>query len=119
MSNLKQGIQKVKKIDYLPLIFAYAVIIIFFSVCSPYFLSFTNFMSIILYASIVGILSLTTCLVLAAGQIDFSAGSVIALGSCVMGIMMRGGSSVWAAMAVCMLISALTGVYNGIMIAYL
>ncbi len=118
MSNLKQGIQKVKKIDYLPLIFAYAVIIIFFSVCSPYFLSFTNFMSIILYASIVGILSLTTCLVLAAGQIDFSAGSVIALGSCVMGIMMRGGSSVWAAMAVCMLISALTGVYNGIMIAY-
>ena len=69
MSNLKQGIQKVKKIDYLPLIFAYAVIIIFFSVCSPYFLSFTNFMSIILYASIVGILSLTTCLVLAAGQI--------------------------------------------------
>lgn len=118
MSDTKQLIRKMKKVDYLPLILAYAVIIIFFSFCSPYFLTFTNFMSIILYASIVGILSLTTCLVLAAGQIDFSAGSVIALGCCVMGIMMRDGHSVWAAMAVCMLISALTGIYNGIMIAY-
>lgn len=118
MSNSKRVIQKIKKIDYLPLILAYAVIILFFSVCSPYFLSFNNFMSIILYASIVGILSLTTCLVLAAGQIDFSAGSVIALGCCVMGIMMRDGHSVWAAMGVCMLIAALTGVYNGLMIAY-
>lgn len=118
MGNFKKTIQRMKGIDYLPLILAYAVIILFFSISSPYFLTFTNFMSIILYASIVGILSLTTCLILAAGQIDFSAGSVIALGCCVMGIMMRDGHSVWTAMAVCMVISALTGVYNGVMIAY-
>ncbi len=111
--------QKLKGIDYIPLIIAYAIMIVFFSLSSPYFLTFTNFMSIILYAAIVGILSLSTCLLLAAGQIDFSAGSVLALCSCVMAIMMRAGNSVWSAMLVCLIISALTGVYNGIMIAYL
>lgn len=119
MNAVRQIFGRIRKVDYLPLILAYILIILFFSFSSPYFLTFTNFMSIVLYASIVGILSLSTCLILAAGQIDFAAGSVIALGSCIMGILMRDGYSVWTAMAACMVVAALTGAYSGFMIAYI
>lgn len=109
---------KVKNIDFLPLLGAYALMIIFFTIKSPFFFTFNNFMGIILYASITGIVSLSNCLVISAGKIDFSVGSVIALGSCVMGIMVRDGHSIWMAMLACLAIAALTGVYNGIMVAY-
>jgi len=116
---MKTIFNKIRKIEFLPLLLAYALIVIFFSIASPYFLTVKNFMTIVLFASIVGILSLTTCLILAAGQIDFAAGSVIALGSCVMGIMYTKGYSLYAAMAVCLLMSTLTGVASGLLVAYL
>ena len=118
MSKIKNIYNKIKSIEFLPLIFAFILISIFFTIKSPYFFTFNNFMGIILYAAIVGIVSLSNCLVLSAGKIDFSVGSTIALGSCVMGIMMRDGYSVWAAMGVCFLIGIVVGVYNGVMIAY-
>ncbi len=117
-SNLSKLWEKIRGLDFLPLIFAYVLMSVFFSVTSQYFLSFSNFMNIFLYASIIGLLSCTTTLVLAAGKIDFSAGAVMALGSCIIGVMMRAGYSVWLAMLACMAVTVLTGVYNGIMIAY-
>lgn len=118
MSKMKTILNKIKSIEFLPLILAFGLIVIFFTIKSPYFFTFNNFMGIILYASIVGIVSLSNCLVLSAGKIDFSVGSTIALGSCVMGIMMRDGYSVWAAIGVCFLIGIVVGIYNGVMIAY-
>lgn len=109
---------KVKGLDYLPLISAYLIMCVFFSLSSKYFLSFSNFMNIFLYASIIGLLSCSTTLVLAAGKIDFSAGSVIALGSCVIGSLTRAGYSIWVAAVACMLVCLMTGLYNGLMIAY-
>ena len=108
MKDFKTIGKTIKKVEFWPLILAYIIIVVFFSIVSPYFLTVKNFMSICLYASIVGILSLTTCLILAAGQIDFAAGSVIALGSCMMGIMIRAGYNVWVAMAACLLMATPT-----------
>lgn len=118
MKYLNSVFKKAKKIEFLPLLLAYIIIVAYFSVASPYFLTVKNFMSIVLYASIVGILSLTTCLILAAGQIDFAAGSVIALGSCIMGIMYSNGYSIWLAMLVCLILSAATGAFSGFLISY-
>ena len=118
MKDFKTIGKTIKKVEFWPLILAYIIIVVFFSIVSPYFLTVKNFMSICLYASIVGILSLTTCLILAAGQIDFAAGSVIALGSCMMGIMIRAGYNVWVAMAACLLMAALTGAFSGVLISY-
>lgn len=118
MKALKSIGKIAKKVEFWPLILAYAIIVVFFSLTSPYFFTVKNFMSITLYASIVGILSLTTCLVLAAGQIDFAAGSVIALGSCMMGIMVRAGYSVWLAMAACLVMAVITGAFSGFLISY-
>ncbi len=115
---LKKAWGKMKTIDFLPLIIAYVIMIVFFSLTSEYFLSLSNFMNIFLYASIVGILACSTTLVLAAGKIDFAAGSIIALGSCVMGVMMRAGINVWIAILACMAIAILVGALDGFLIAY-
>lgn len=117
-NGAKSFMGKIKSIDFLPLIAAYVIMCAFFAITSKYFLNFRNFMNIFLNASIMGILSLSTTLVLSAGKIDFSAGAVIALGSCIMGVMMRAGWSVWLAMLACLILCVLTGVYNGVMIAY-
>lgn len=107
-----------KGVDFLSLIIAYVILCAFFSLTSPYFFSFRNFMNIFLNAAIMGILSLSTTLVLCAGKIDFSGGAVIAFGSCIMGVMMRAGCNVWQAILACLAACVLTGVYNGVMIAY-
>lgn len=118
MEKSKSLLAKIKRIEFLPLLLAYVIIVIFFSLTSPYFFTIKNFMSIILYSSIVGILSLTTCLILAEAQIDFAAGSVIALGSCIMGIMMRAGYPAWLAIIACLLLASATGAFSGFLISY-
>lgn len=122
MNNNKKkiliNIGKIKSIEFLPLIIAYIIMVLFFSLTSEFFFSFSNFMNIALYTAIMGMLSCTTMLVIASGMIDFSVGSVIALGSCVIGIMMRDGYNVWLAILACLAISVIVGVCNGAMIAY-
>jgi ribose/xylose/arabinose/galactoside ABC-type transport system permease subunit len=105
-------------IDFLPLILAYIILCVFFSITSPFFLSFKNFMNVFLNAAIMGIMTLSTTMVLSAGKIDFSGGSVIAFGSCLMGVMLRGGINIWPSILACMAACVITGVYNGVMIAY-
>lgn len=117
-SKFFKGFRKIRTIDFLPLIIAYLIMVLFFSLTSEYFFSFRNFMNIALYTAIIGMLACTTTLVIASGMIDFSVGSVIALGSCVMGIMMRDGYNVWLAILACLVISVIVGVCNGAMIAY-
>lgn len=108
----------VKSIDFLPLIFAYIIMVAFFAFTSEYFFTFSNFMNIAMYAAIIGILSCTTTLVIVAGKIDFSAGSVIALCACIMGIMTKEGASIWLAMFVSLVIASVIGAVNGFLIAY-
>ena len=92
--------------DYLPLIIAFAIIVAFFGIMAPNFFAVRNFLNILLYAANVAILACTMTLILVAGHIDLSIGSVIALAGVVLGKCMEGG----------MLVCLLTGLYNGIMI---
>ena len=52
MKALKSIGKIAKKVEFWPLILAYAIIVVFFSLTSPYFFTVKNFMSITLYASI-------------------------------------------------------------------
>jgi len=115
---IKDVYDRIKSIDFLPLVLAYLIMIVFFSITSQYFFSVRNFMNIALYAAIVGTLACSTTLVIAAGKIDFAAGSVIALGSCVMCVMMRDGYGVWPAIGACMAVALFVGALDGFLIAY-
>ena len=97
-------------IDFLPLIVAYVVLIAFFAIKSPHFFTVKNFLNIALYAANVGILACTMTLVIVAGHIDLSIGSVIALAGVVMGKIMQAGLPVIVAVLACLAVIAGCGV---------
>lgn len=116
MGGSQKKFKKALSIDFLPLIIAYVVLIAFFALNSPHFFTIKNFLNIALYAANVGILACTMTLVIVAGHIDLSIGSVIALAGVVMGKIMQAGYPMILAALACLAVGALTGVYNAILI---
>ena len=116
MQKFKASLKKLSSIDFIPLVIAYLIVIVFFAIRSPHFFNMNNFLNIALYASNVGILACTMTLIIVAGHIDLSIGSVIALSGIVMGTLLNKGVPTGLAILACLLVGALTGVYNGILI---
>ena len=71
---------------------ALIVLIIFFALSSPYFLSVKNFLNIGLYAAIVGCISCSVTFVNISGMIDISVGSQIAVVAMVCSVVSRAGA---------------------------
>ena len=112
---------------FLALVGVYAL---FVALCQmkgePAFRSFGNFKGIMTHTVIVGIGALGMTFVIISGNIDLSAGSVIALVTCVTGYSLRrwGGGSAeilfpLAAAGLGMLAGALAGAVNGILVSLL
>lgn len=114
--NKKKSIKSLAIYDYLPLLIAFALIIIFFGIFAPHFFAIKNFLNILLYAANVAILSCTMTLILVAGHIDLSVGSVIALAGVILGKCLSSGMNVWLAILITLLVCVVTGIYNGLMI---
>lgn len=116
MGGSQKKFKKALSIDFLPLVIAYVVLIAFFAIKSPHFFTVKNFLNIALYAANVGILACTMTLMIVAGHMDLSIGSVIALAGVVMGKIMQAGHPMILAALACLGVGALTGVYNAILI---
>lgn len=116
MGDFRKRFKKALSIDYLPLIIAYVILIVFFATQSEHFFTIKNFLNIALYAANVGILACTMTLVIVSGHIDLSIGSVIALAGVVMGKLMQEGYPMIVAALACIGVGALTGVYNAVLI---
>ena len=116
MGGIQKKFKKALSIDFLPLIIAYVVLIAFFAMKSEHFFTVKNFLNIALYAANAGILACTMTLVIVAGHIDLSVGSVIALAGVVMGKVMQSGAPMILAVLACLAVGALTGLYNAILI---
>ena len=99
------------------LLIAYLLICIAFSFLSPYFLSISNFLNIGIYSAITGIAATTMTLVLIQGCIDISVGSIMALTGMVCAIMLKGGASVFSAIAASFLLGVACGAFNGLMVS--
>jgi len=117
-ATIKNLSVKLKKLDFLSLVIAYIILFIFFAFTTQHFFSWSNFMNIVLYAATTGVLACTMALIIVSGNIDLSVGSIIALSGVVIGIILQAGGSIWLALAASMAVAALTGLYNGLMIAY-
>ena len=102
--------------DYLPLMIAFVLILLFFGVTTKHFFAVRNFLNILLYAANVGIMCCTMTLILVSGNIDLSIGSVIAFGGIVLGSTLQRGVPVGLAILATLAACTLTGVYNAIMI---
>lgn len=114
--NIKSKLRKISSLDFLPLIIAYLVIIVFFSLTTEHFFAWKNFLNIFLYTANIGILGCTMTLILVSGNIDLSIGSVIALDGIILASILDKGLPLWVAIVACLGVSLLTGAYNAVMI---
>lgn len=102
-----------KNIPFLGLI----AISIFVGIASPSFFTEYNIISVLRQASINGLLAFGLTVVIISGGIDLSVGSILAVSSMVMALMINSGTNPFIAMIVALLIGATVGIINGVLIA--
>ena len=77
--QIKAQRPRLKLGESLGLIAIYIVLLIALSLSSPYFASLNNFLNILVAVSTIGIIAVAMTMVIVAGGIDLSVGSVVAL----------------------------------------
>ena len=85
------------------------------------FVSVSNYLTIIKYASVTGVISIGVTFVIIAGGIDLSVGSVLGLSSVVatLAVSQQAAQGWWPLIViVALVVGALAGVVNGVVIAY-
>jgi erythritol transport system permease protein len=108
--------------------FALILIIVVFSVLSPFYFTLSNFLIMSSHVAIYGLLSVGMLLVILNGGIDLSVGSTLALAGVVAGALMQGVTiealgvvlypPVWAVVVLTCVLGAFVGAVNGILIAW-
>lgn len=97
----------------------FILLIVFFSLAHPAFLSIENFKNILIQTSSIGIIAVGMTFVLLTAGIDLSVGSIMFLAGVVSGKMVVGGSPIWAACIVILLMGVLYGAINAFFITRL
>jgi len=93
------------------------IMIIGLSIVSPAFRSRDNIISILVQISINGIMAIGMVFVMTAGGIDLSVGSMLALTSAIVGVVLIGTNSVVLAVLISLLACMVFGFINGILVA--
>ena len=93
------------------------IMIGFFSVGSPYFMSFDNLMTVILQSSVIGILAVGVTFVIISAGIDLSLGAVLAFAGMIIGKAANAGLPVWLSVICGILVATLMGFVNGFLVA--
>ena len=99
---------------------ALILVVIVVSLTTDRFLLPQNMSNVMLQVSVVAIAAIGATLVILAGGIDLSPGSVLALTSCTLAILVKNwGWPVEVAIPATLLLGALLGLFNGVLSAYL
>ncbi|HOK32590.1 MAG TPA: ABC transporter permease [Limnochordia bacterium] len=93
-----------------------AVVVLVFSIASPYFLTTTNLMNIAIQTSVIGVLTIAQLIVLLTAGIDLSVGAVTAIAGVLAAMMMR-SVPVFVATIGALIIGAVFGYANGLIIS--
>jgi ribose/xylose/arabinose/galactoside ABC-type transport system permease subunit len=98
---------------------ALIVMIAFFASMNPRFLSLANGQTILLQIAELGIIALPLAFLIMAGTLDLSVGSVASLSAVVSAMVMMEFNSTVLGFIAAILVGAITGALNGLLIAYL
>jgi rhamnose transport system permease protein len=93
--------------------------IVFGAVSSPHFLSKTDLFYIGLNVGEIAIMALPLTLIIITGEIDLSVASMLGLSSSLLGLLFMHGWSIWPAMLAVLVVGALGGALNGVLITRL
>jgi ribose transport system permease protein len=96
-----------------------ALLIISFSLTSPYFLTFSNAFIIGGNMAALGIMALAQTFLIVAGGVDLSLGSVVALTTVIIGVLVNAGVNVWVAALIGFLCGPVIGGVNAVFIVVL
>ena len=94
----------------------YVIVIIFFSLRSEQFLTYSNAINILSNVSVIGIVSIGQALTLISGGFDLSVSGTVPLGAVVFTKFINNGTAIVPAMMLTILIGASVGLVNGLLI---
>ena len=94
------------------------LMVIFFTILSPYFFNFDNLITVIKQTAVIGIISIGVTFVIITGGIDLSLGSVVALSGVVAGFSLTAGFPDLLGILVGALMGLLCGAISGFLVAY-
>ncbi len=114
-----KGIRKVFKSDNLGIFVALVGVIVLFSMINKNYFTTGNLVNILTAASLTGLIAVGESLLLIAGYMDLSAGSLAAFAGVSAAIMMRAGMPVSVTIPVVLILGALIGCVNAFFITQL
>lgn len=83
------------------------------SLASPYFLTYNNLFNLGRQTAINGVIALGMTFVIISGGIDLSVGSVVAICSLFLAIVLKGGLAIWLGVVLTLLVALACGTING------
>jgi len=96
-----------------------AVLVVFFSIAAPGFMTTASIRTLLIYLSVLGVLSVGEAVVIIGGGFDLSNGSILAFASCIGAMMLSAGDSPALAVVVTLLVAVGIGLLNGFLVAVL
>lgn len=118
----KTGINKVKKIlksDTFVLTAILILMVLFFSLMSPYFLNLSNMLNILRQTTEVAIVALPLTMIVVCGAMDLSVGSIVGFSAVMFAICFQRGMPVAVCIIAAFFIGLICGVLNGFFVAHL
>jgi ribose transport system permease protein len=117
MQSIRQAVSS--RIKLVTLLGIAVILVVVFSLATPFFLSMKNFLNVIVHSSILAMLAIGMTFVIISGGLDLSVGSIIAFTG-VLGVLAFGlTGSVAVGLLVCILSGCAMGLLNGLLIGYL
>lgn len=113
---MKERLKKVLGGDKLILLAATAVVFALFTALNKNFLSWTNFVNILVATSLVGLVAIGHTYLIIAGQNDLSPGSVAAFSGVLAALLVGQGMNLFFAFLITIIAGALIGVFNAFMV---
>jgi ribose transport system permease protein len=96
-----------------------AAMLVITAIFSPDFFQVRNVLNVTRQASIVGVIAVGMTLVILTGGIDLSVGSILALSTVVMAMLLNDGTPLGVALVACIAVGGVVGALNGMGIALL
>ena len=92
-----------------------AILFVALSIASPHFLTDTNLSSVVRQTAVINIMALGMTLIIIAGGIDLSVGSILGMGGLLGTLAMEKGASIPAGVAIGVLTGLVCGLLNGVL----
>ncbi|MDN4593980.1 ribose ABC transporter permease [Polycladomyces subterraneus] len=108
--------QSVRFLERFGALFGLLAIILVLSILSPSFLSLSNLLNVLRQVSINALIAFGMTFVILTGGIDLSVGSILALSSAIVAQLLASGMSFIPALFIGLLVGALLGLFNGLVI---